>query len=295
MKHIFYTLLLCFILVSCQKEHFGIALSKAEAVYNGRTDFGYTFETRLDFYTKDKQDIMVIIWGREQELKDGVYTVCPNIETGGGYDFPTVYGKYVDSTFMCRWDGTLVTGGTVTVKKEDKKYTFILDMVGGGKSLQGEYSGKLSVTDKSGTNPVKGLFASAYLSCQDETSPYYDCKRFLLMSTGNGISPQTYPQYADLAYQRYICWYFPFPDDPVGTYDLTDPRFCQVMIWRDNILLYDPIADSKVVSGTLTIERVNRQSRYKICVDYIDDRGEHLAGCFDGGYYNFDGYSGLGY
>jgi len=153
MRKIFFILVSCLIFFSCEKENF----DKVKATYYGRTEVGYTFETRLTFYTKEQQEVNITLWSKKQELEEGDYIICPDIITAP-FDYK---GVYVDKTFArnCTFNGSLITDGTITIEKDGKQYTIILDVTDiRGNSIVGLYEREVLVEDKSHTSRYGGLF-----------------------------------------------------------------------------------------------------------------------------------------
>jgi hypothetical protein len=282
-KHFKLILLLfsLFIIYSCNEEKFNNTFTDVNAIYYGRTELGYTFETQLVFSDKDKDkhNVILTLWSTSQELENCTYEICPDIITANF----SQKGVYVNKTFArdCKWNGNLITDGIVTVSKENGKYSFILDLIDNtGEKHKGQFKGTVSATDKSSTSQYKGLFTNIYFG-----NSAFSGYKLLIVDCGNLLS-DSFEERAYFAYSRQVGFRFPLlENDPMtGVYDLTNSMFSQrdVRYNCNNNKIY------QIVSGTLTIERVNEPYKFKVCVDYIDENGEHLAGCFDGGLYTVD-------
>ncbi|MDR0829633.1 MAG: hypothetical protein LBN95_05940 [Prevotellaceae bacterium] len=284
-QYIYFLIFVSFILNSCKQPDLDNTFSKVEATYFGRTEIGTTFETTLDFYNGEKKEATIVLWSFVQDIESGVYIICPDIMTTTfGYK-----GVYLNNTFSrtkCKWNEQLITGGTITVSKDKNTYTFILDLIDNkGNNHKGKYNGKVSVIDKSDTSPYNGMFVDAFV----HTCAWYgECPSvggltYMGITAGDCTFLGTY----DKSYVRKISMVFTQPDidDPTGTYNFADNCFQHkyVQYSRDGIFpMY------QIVSGTLTIERVDKSYKFKICVDYVDETGDKVSGCFDGGLMSTD-------
>ena len=250
---------------------------------------GYTYEVPIRFfYPNGKEMAFFILYSTDKDLKEGVYKYNDVFVPNTSWDFDIVYSNFTFFKGKCRWEGLNIIDGDVTVKKNNDEYEFILYV----KDVTGEYhaaifNGKVKKEKYETQSKIGGVFADASLDNR-VGDPW--AGPVGLPSNYNGGNTSLTLQAGEMndGYIVSMHYLHPNKNDPTGTYYMNPNANGYYkpgeIIYQNDCSYNITYANSRqLVSGSITITRVNKPHKFRIDVDVTDEKGGHIQGCFDGG------------
>jgi len=311
MKKVFYFLFATLFLVSCRepepKEDYNVIL-----YYYGRSNLGMTYEVPIRFHSDGKEIAFFVLYSLSPDLENGVYnyndSIYPSCQS-----FPDF--AFIDKTFykgVCKWKNNIITGGTVTVDRQGDNYTFIIDVTDyKGENHKATFTGKVKKENYHQQSKINGIFAAA-----DIFNDKNHWSHVLPADYSGGVT------WLNIHYGYVLYWnkvnimyLHPNPNDFTGVYYI-NPNANGIYNPDSYIIqnLYEKGFGSEntyqLVSGTITVTRVDKPWSFKIDVDVVASDGNLIQGTFgdgeviqdsfDGGQiwffgYDYPNYSGKNY
>ena len=285
MKRIlFFSLVISCILNSCkEKEPQG---NNVTLYYYGYSGMGYTYEVPLRFYDGNELVGFFILYSTDKDLKEGIYKY--NDKFVESYDIWNFETSYLDFTFFknkCKWGDKYVTDGYVYVEKEGEIYTFVVSVqTADGIWHDWQYSGKVKKEIFETQSEVGGFFAVAHLMNHLDNLPG---RPWGLPSDYSGGNTWVQVEAGTLNQSYIVNIQYTHPDanDPTGTYYINpnaNGYYQEGENAYQNLCSYG-YSYINLVSGFITITRVDKPHKFKIDVDVTDINGGHIQGSWDGG------------
>ena len=251
----------------------------------GRSPIGLTFDVPVKFLFNNKEMAMFHLYSCSPDLEDGVYSYNEKLVNTALSFYQ--YGCS-DKTFFkgkCKWGNNIITGGTVTVERNNDDYTFVMDVVDNtGEIHYGIYQGKVKKENwhtKSNVN----MFVAGGL---------YNCKGSMGAPVG---TPQDFSggisicglETGDINKYIQVCFSFSHSDEnsPTGTYNINPNAngyfYPDITVYVNYLRVNQSATFYKLTYGTFTITRVNKPHKFRIDVDAVAENGYIIKGCYDGG------------
>ena len=284
-KLILLILIIC--CVSCERKVFYDTFDKVVIYDYGRSPIGLTFDVPVKFFFNKKEIATFHLYSIFPDLENGVYKYN---ETAVNSIVFTETSTTSDKTFFkgrCKWGDNIITDGTVTVDKQGDNYTFIVEITDNTGTLHyGKFSGKVKKEDwhtKSNVN----LFVTGTLTNEKGSmgAPVGTPSDF-----SGGIS-LLFLDAGDVNKQIYVSLEFSHnnENDPTGTYNINPNAngffYPDINVYQNTLVINCRLPSYQLTSGTITITRVNKPTKFRIDVDVITENGWVIKGCYDGGKY----------
>jgi len=256
-------------------------------IYNyGYSQVGLTYNVPVKFFFNNKEIATFHLYSFSPDLESGVYNYYDKFVV---VEQPFVEFKGVNKTFFkgdCKWGDNIITDGSVTVEKQGDNYTFIVDVTDNkGERHYGKFSGNVK-KENWHTKSTLGLFSSLILKDASD----------VVQIEGYKITTM----YVDAGYSNRDGWaalsvgvYVIRPENEnvfEGVYHIGE-GILQGWYISNNYPVNDGSPFSAISkplrSGTITITKVNKQWRYKVDVDVVDENGYEIKGSFTGNYMHF--------
>jgi hypothetical protein len=287
MKKIYYFLFLIVLCLSCERENKNSIFTDVTLYYYGYSGMGYTYEVPVRFFTGGKEVAFFILYSTDKDLKTGVYNYNEKIVYDADYN--NNYITCTNFTFFkgkCRWGDINIKAGSVTVERNNDDYSFIIDVVDNkGDTHKGKYQGKVKKQNFARQSEIGGVFAVLHLT---NANNQWERPVGLPDDYAGGLTMlQVEAGEKNEAYVVNIMYLHPDENDPTGTYYI-NPNANYYYQEGENVYqnyCYYSLAPqnfTSLVSGSITITRVNKPYKFKIDVDVTDRKGGQIQGCFDG-------------
>ncbi|MDR1544166.1 MAG: hypothetical protein LBS50_07160 [Prevotellaceae bacterium] len=267
-----FVLLIVLSLFSC-KEDIDITFDKA-IIYNyGHSEIGITYDIPVKFFVKNKEIAYFRLYSMDENLANGIYNYS-DVDVVNYIPFG-YRANCSDKTFFkdrCKWNNNTITRGSVTVEKQNDKYTFIVNITDNkGVQHRGKFSGKVKKEDWYEKSKTGGLFNCADI-WESYRQPNDGTFEFALQMNSGDTNNEI---------QLNATFIVNNPTDATGVYEFYNDVWCQYTNY--------PVQGSTArpnefiqASGTIIITRVNEGWKYKVDVDVVSEKGVVIKGSFDG-------------
>jgi len=289
MKKPFYFLFALFVFVSCNKPYNDNTFTDVTLYYYGYSGMGYTYEVPVRFFINKKVEAFFILYSIDKDLKEGVYNYndvfVPNL---GMWDYGNIV--FTNFTFFkgkCKWKDNIITDGFVTVERNGNNYTFIIDVTDNTGAIHtGKYQGKVKKENFEIQSKIGGVFALA--SVENRIGdPWAGPVGLPSSYSGGNTWVQVEAGEKNDGYMVNMLYLHPDKNDPTGTYYVNpnaNGYYREGEIVYQNLCSYNISQTNtrQLLSGSITITRVDKPWKFRIDVNVTDEDGGHIQGCFDG-------------
>lgn len=271
---IFFLILSLFSCKENEKEKEFDSIFDKVIVYDyGRSIIGITYDIPLKFFFGGNEIASFRLYSMDKNLANGVYKYS-DVKVIDYIPFNN-YGSCSDKTFFkdkCKWGNNIITGGSVTVDKQEDKYTFIIDVTDNkGEQHYGKFSGKIKKEDWYEKSKTGGLFDIGLIwdsALQPNDGTYAFALQYNSGDANNEIQIN-----ARLITNN--------PTDATGIYQFENDGHC---IYTNYPYEGSTAKMSQFIkfTGTIIVTRVNEPWKYKVDIDVVSEKGVAIKGSFDG-------------